>query len=120
MVEGRGWMGRGMEGMGWRGGGVGEGVVEGRVWRAGCVEGGVGRGRVDGRGSRGWGERWGGGGLGEGGGGGGGGVGGGGGGGVTCGCMIHSATETVCEVGAMQAGSEGGGSDASITMISSG
>ena len=28
--------------------------------------------------------------------------------------MIHSATEIVCEVGAMQAGSEGDGSDASI------
>ena len=31
---------------------------------------------------------------------------------------IHSAT--VCEVGAMQAGSEGDGSDASMIMISSG
>ena len=38
---------------------------------------------------------------------------------LTCGCMIHNATETVCEVGAMQAGSEGDGSDASIIMISS-
>ena len=28
--------------------------------------------------------------------------------------MIHSATETVCKVGAMQTGSEGDGSDASI------
>ena len=26
-------------------------------------------------------------------------------------CMIHSATETICEVGAMQAGSEGDGGD---------
>ena len=33
---------------------------------------------------------------------------------------MHSSTEAVCEVGAMQAGSEGDGSDASIIMISSG
>ena len=57
-------------------------------------------------------------------GGGGGGLGGGGGmgwegdgGGDRMVCVIHSATETVCEVGAMQAGSEG---DASIILISSG